>query len=115
MNSEQMTYLKEVFGYDDIDNVDDLTWQCIEENAEDGHRLDQELLQLRKDKQWRLPQRSDDLEEILYWGEVAEAFGKIIGSTCYGFDPTFSYRNGETFTPKTVVLLLNKLRVPRKQ
>lgn len=41
-------YLKEVWGYDRIEDVDNLTWDCIEENAEEDFLLDRVLVRARR-------------------------------------------------------------------
>ncbi len=41
-------YLEEVWGYDHVADVDSLTWDCIEENAEDGFLLDRILIRARR-------------------------------------------------------------------
>ena len=43
ISSDAQKYLKEVWGYDRVEDVDPLTWDCIKENCPDG-RSDVELV-----------------------------------------------------------------------
>ena len=48
LSQKAAKYLKELFGYDDVAKIDQLTLEDIQENANDGYPLDREIIQVRK-------------------------------------------------------------------
>ncbi len=49
LSGEERKYLEEVWGYSYVEDVDDMTWRCIQENADDGYELDTQLIKLREE------------------------------------------------------------------
>lgn len=43
-----LEYLEKVWGYVSTNDVDEMTWKCIKENADDGYELDQELIRMKE-------------------------------------------------------------------
>ncbi|KKM26236.1 hypothetical protein LCGC14_1586870 [marine sediment metagenome] len=41
-------YLQEVWGYDTLEEVDPLTWDCIQEYADKGYLLDNVLIRAKR-------------------------------------------------------------------
>ena len=60
-------YLKEVWDYDRIVEVDPMAWECIEENAEDGFLLDEVLLRARRMMEREL---TDNIGKLAIIGKV---------------------------------------------
>ncbi len=60
-------YLKEVWDYDCVVDVDPMAWECIEENAEMGFLLDQVLIRARRAMEWQL---TGEIGALAVRGEV---------------------------------------------
>lgn len=81
LTPETQKYLAEVWGYTNVEDIDDLTLECISENANEGFPADREIimevvalsLHSLEETYDQVQQFKEQLEEKYATGEQADA------------------------------------------